>query len=606
MRKSKKIRSKSFGKIFYFIFPIILGTIFTLISCYSVLYKSNTRDESRHLVRGTMLLETGDYRLNKHHPIFGNILNAIPNLFNEKVVTPSTNTNTWARADKDTLASKFVEINDGKRAFVLNILNPARLSTIVFMAITGILLYFLIKDEFGVGTSIIFSILYFFSPNLIANSRLVTTDAYVVPIVFSATFFLYKFLKYEEKKFFIWFIILSLFALITKYSAVPLAFFWLGLLFIFEYQKLIGKKLNIFKKLIRSMPKVLISIGAWILGLTAAYGFRFETLASTDHSRLFFIQNHLWNLADITLHIEPLTRFAQFVFLYVPLPFPEYIQGFLENVVYHDIYGHDTFLMGEISRRGWWYYFPLCMLFKMPIPVLIGILGLFGIAGTKIYKSISFIIKKGVKRSRKALSKFRLEPHHTLIAIPVLFFLLSMQSGINLGIRHILVVFPFIYLGIALLIQRLTKWSKYIYIPVILLCGWYLYSTISIYPHYLEYFNEIVGGPENGYKYLLDSNLSWAQDDFYVEDYINDLPDDKPVYRNPNKIIEEPGIVVIDLDRVMGRFWKYREASTWIYDKWQAGEIEPIDRINYTYIVFDIKEEDLPDTSDENITEETN
>jgi len=31
-------------------------------------------------------------------------------------------------------------------------------------------------------------------------------------------------------------------------------------------------------------------------------------------------------------------------------------------------------------------------------------------------------------------------------------------------------------------------------------------------PHYLAYFNELVGGSKNGYEYLLDSNLDWGQD----------------------------------------------------------------------------------------------
>jgi hypothetical protein len=28
----------------------------------------------------------------------------------------------------------------------------------------------------------------------------------------------------------------------------------------------------------------------------------------------------------------------------------------------------------------------------------------------------------------------------------------------------------------------------------------------------LAYFNEFIGGPKNGYKYLVDSNLDWGQD----------------------------------------------------------------------------------------------
>lgn len=34
----------------------------------------------------------------------------------------------------------------------------------------------------------------------------------------------------------------------------------------------------------------------------------------------------------------------------------------------------------------------------------------------------------------------------------------------------------------------------------------------AVYPHYLAYFNELAGGPRNGYQSLVDSNLDWGQD----------------------------------------------------------------------------------------------
>jgi len=41
-------------------------------------------------------------------------------------------------------------------------------------------------------------------------------------------------------------------------------------------------------------------------------------------------------------------------------------------------------------------------------------------------------------------------------------------------------------------------------------------STLRVYPHQLAYFNEAAGGPENGYKHLLHSNLDWGQDWLYL------------------------------------------------------------------------------------------
>ena len=41
--------------------------------------------------------------------------------------------------------------------------------------------------------------------------------------------------------------------------------------------------------------------------------------------------------------------------------------------------------------------------------------------------------------------------------------------------------------------------------------AWYTVSGLHIYPHYLAYYNELIG-PNNGYKYAVDSNLDWGQD----------------------------------------------------------------------------------------------
>lgn len=48
---------------------------------------------------------------------------------------------------------------------------------------------------------------------------------------------------------------------------------------------------------------------------------------------------------------------------------------------------------------------------------------------------------------------------------------------------------------------------------------WSVFSTLSNYPHQLAYFNESVGGPENGHKHLLGSNLDWGQDLLFVGEW---------------------------------------------------------------------------------------
>ena len=75
--------------------------------------------------------------------------------------------------------------------------------------------------------------------------------------------------------------------------------------------------------------------------------------------------------------------------------------------------------------------------------------------------------------------------------------------------------FPFIFVFVSKIVNLKFKnlnLRYYFKIFIILLIIWYVLSSILIYPHYLAYFNEFVGGPNNGYKYMVDSNLDWGQD----------------------------------------------------------------------------------------------
>jgi hypothetical protein len=56
-----------------------------------------------------------------------------------------------------------------------------------------------------------------------------------------------------------------------------------------------------------------------------------------------------------------------------------------------------------------------------------------------------------------------------------------------------------------------------ILVPLLLLAN--VVSTLRVYPHQLAYFNELAGGPENGHKHLLGTNLDWGQNWLYLKDW---------------------------------------------------------------------------------------
>jgi hypothetical protein len=166
----------------------------------------------------------------------------------------------------------------------------------------------------------------------------------------------------------------------------------------------------------------------------------------------------------------------------------------------HASSGHRAFLFGEISEQGWWYYHLAAMAVKTPIPLLALVLA---------------AVLGGVHR--------RL-PRNELIALAlppiVLIVMFCLIRGPNIGIRYILPVYPFLIVlaggAVALAWKR-----RPLRVALVLLLAWQVGGTLRIFPDYLAYFNEAVGGPSRGHKYLVDSNLDWGQDLKQLKSYID-------------------------------------------------------------------------------------
>jgi hypothetical protein len=100
-----------------------------------------------------------------------------------------------------------------------------------------------------------------------------------------------------------------------------------------------------------------------------------------------------------------------------------------------------------------------------------------------------------------------------ILVPPLAFFLASTTTRLNLGYRHLLPMLPFLAVHIGRLtrlpLHRPHRLSKLVPLA---LAGWLAVGTLSIYPHFLAYFNPVGGGPDRGWRILVDSNIDWGQD----------------------------------------------------------------------------------------------
>jgi hypothetical protein len=202
---------------------------------------------------------------------------------------------------------------------------------------------------------------------------------------------------------------------------------------------------------------------------------------------------------------------------HVPIPAPLFVVG-AEMVKIHDREGHFTYLFGHVNQHGWWYYFPVVFFFKTPLPFLI--LALIGIASAK---------RRGLAAA----------------LIPIALMLAVLPSSINIGVRHILPIYPPLCIlaahGAIVLWQRATLRAV-----AIALAAWMLIGVERAHPDYLPWFNEAAGGhPE---RIVVDSNLDWGQDVLRLASTAKKLHIDRMwILYTGNALLERHGLVADEI-----------------------------------------------------------
>jgi hypothetical protein len=83
-------------------------------------------------------------------------------------------------------------------------------------------------------------------------------------------------------------------------------------------------------------------------------------------------------------------------------------------------------------------------------------------------------------------------------------------------LRYLLPAFPFLFVFAG----RVAAWRPAARpaqaVVIGLLAAWTALSSLAAHPRYIPYFNELIGGPRNGYRWLADSDLDWGQDGAYM------------------------------------------------------------------------------------------
>jgi hypothetical protein len=246
-------------------------------------------------------------------------------------------------------------------------------------------------------------------------------------------------------------------------------------------------------------------------------------------------------------------------------PLAQYLLG-LAMVFDRVASGNITYFNGEVNNQSFHGYFPQLFLLKTQVALVLLMIIAVAFALRHFYARRPFkhsrvshfdavqgdteerteayadvrrgstagddAVMRGVRKSWQFRDHFGAHVlEWTLGAFAVFYFFVSVMGNLNLGIRHILPIYIPIFILVAIVTVRRIRlvhehvWRRWVTAAVALLLVWYGGSTVASHPHYLAYFNELIGGPGNAYQYFTDSSVDWGQDLRRLKSYVGEHPE---------------------------------------------------------------------------------
>jgi hypothetical protein len=451
--------------------------------------KSLTYDELVYIPAGYSYVATGDYRLNREQPPLMKLLAGIgmmplhPRLPLEH--------SSWAQAAEPGSNAQW----EFGRAFLLEanpngeaLIEAARIPIVMVTLLLVVVAYLFARDLYGRRAGLLAAWLATFSPNILAHGRLATTDLGLSCFVLMAVYGYHRFTRMPTPGRLLFAGVALGLALAAKFSGVLL----------------------------------LALLGLWAVALPMLPGHAQPEARAFGRLGLDRLEPRAFSLVSaaaivvVGLLTVSLTYGA-------PGRVDLYFRD-LATVGFNTQPAFVTYFNGESHPGGVWYYFLAAFLLKTPLALL-------------LLLALRVGLEMAGKRDPARVSLLLLSPVALWLGV-------VSWRAFQVGVRYVLPAYPllFVYAAGVLASERLASRSSEGGLPATatalrataalrattaLLALWFAATSLRTYPHYLPYFNELAGGPENGIEWLDDSNVDWGQDLLLLREYLaaNDIRD---------------------------------------------------------------------------------
>jgi hypothetical protein len=468
--------------------PVALISVFVAVVLLSDLRMSQTFDEGFHLAAGYRYLQCGDFGINSEHPPLVKMVAALA-LRITHTPPPSAGVCGQEETTKDHgyLLGLTYLYKQGLDAQA--VLFKGRAATVVFAVALLTFVFFYARNLFGYWTAIVALLLAVSEPTLIAHAALVTTDMAASAGLMAAVFSLDVYLRRRTPLFLLMAGLGCGFAFSVKHSGVIVVPILLALSIahlLLERDDQTKRSQRWLRTAAAVAAILLIAVGV----LWATYGFRFWPRPSGAPMTTTLADFLTQVRAQGTTGLMPdhLIPFAAHWHL-LPLA---YLYGLVDVLnVSHP--GLPPWILGHLLPHGVWYYFPVTFLIKSTPAFLVLLL-------------LSKLSGGWLRPDRRRTAVFLLLP-------VLIWYGIAMTSGLDIGYRHVLPTVAFLAIFIAGGLSHLvttTKRNAWKVVAAVLVLG-HVASAAFAYPDYFPYSDELLGGKQNTYKYLTDSNNDWGQ-----------------------------------------------------------------------------------------------
>ncbi len=481
-----------------------------VLAILSVWNDSPIVDEIPHIGAGYSYIQKSDYRLNPEHPPLAKDLAGIALSF-LNLKQSAFNTTYWNQdINGQWNFGRNLIFGSGNDAILLY--HAAKLPMLLFFILSAIIIFHWTRKLYGDKAGLLALFLFAFSPTVLAHSRFVTTDIPALFGVLLGTYFFINFLEHQNRENFVYAFLAFGIAQLTKFSLFLLNPFFIILAI--AWGLTMKDRLSSIIKTVALTAGVIIA--GYLLVVWPVYGLH---TMNYPPARQKADTNYLLGSYGNRLIADRIVEFSDKPYIRA---LDHYGLGVL-MVTQRSAGGNVTYFLGEVSKNAWKKYFPIVYFLKEPLPFW----GLVIIALLTIITQV-----KSLKLKVKSINNW-IRDNFVAFAMLVwlaIYWYSSIKANLNIGVRHLLPTYGFVYIlisgQIVMLGRKISNKRGHkahaFYDGIIYgLLIWYLVENLMVFPYYLTYFNEIAGGPKDGYKYVVDSNVDWGQDAKRLADWVN-------------------------------------------------------------------------------------